>query len=248
LNQAAAIPLYAKELKLPTFANYPAVIRQATDQGWGYEEFLAAMLAREAANRKERQIARRVKLARFPFQKTLEEFKFEALPHVQEALVWELAAGEFIKRRENIVMIGNPGTGKTHLSIALGLKACVHGYSVRFFTAAGLVTKLAEAQNEKRLGRMLKELSRVNLLIVDELSYISLPRQGAEFLFQVISERSERGSIIINTNLDFSKWEEIFGDRMLAAALVDRVTFKSHILNMNAESYRLKQRQKAKAS
>ncbi|WP_025773299.1 ATP-binding protein [Neomoorella thermoacetica] len=145
-------------------------------------------------------------------------------------------------------MIGNPGTRKTHLSIALGLKACVHGYSVRFFTAAGLVTKLAEAQDEKRLGRMLKELSRVNLLIVDELSYISLPRQGAELLFQVISERSERGSIIINTNLDFSKWEEIFGDRMLAAALVDRVTFKSHILNMNAESYRLKQLQKARAS
>ncbi|GAF25283.1 DNA replication protein [Moorella thermoacetica Y72] len=152
------------------------------------------------------------------------------------------------RRKADIVMIGNPGTRKTHLSIALGLKACVHGYSVRFFTAAGLVTKLAEAQDEKRLGRMLKELSRVNLLIVDELSYISLPRQGAELLFQVISERSERGSIIINTNLDFSKWEEIFGDRMLAAALVDRVTFKSHILNMNAESYRLKQLQKARAS
>jgi len=145
------------------------------------------MLAREAASRKERQIARRVKLACFPFQKTLEEFKFEALPHVQEALAWELAAGEFIKRRENIVMIGNPGTGKTHLSIALGLKACVYGYSVRFFTAAGLVTKLAEARDEKRLGRMLKELSQVNLLIVDELSYYLPSPSGAEFLFQVIS-------------------------------------------------------------
>lgn len=139
-------------------------------------------------------------------------------------------------------MIGNPGSGKSHLSIALGIKACTHGYSVRFFTAANLATKLTEAQTEKRLGRLLKELAKVNLLIVDELSYISFPRHSAELLFQVMSERSERSSVIINTNLDFSRWEEIFGDHMVAAALVDRITFKSHILNMNAESYRLKQR------
>jgi DNA replication protein DnaC len=122
------------------------------------------------------------------------------------------------------------------------MKACTCGYSVRFFTAAGLVTKLTEAQNEKRLGRMLKELAKVNLLIIDELSYVSFPRHSAELLFQAISERSERSSVIINTNLDFSRWEEIFGDHMTAAALVDRITFKSHILNMNAESYRLKYR------
>lgn len=122
------------------------------------------------------------------------------------------------------------------------MKACIHGYSVRFFSAAGLVTRLSEAQSERRLVRQLKELARVNLLIVDELSYVSFPRHGAELLFQVVSERSERGSVIINTNLDFSRWEEIFGDHMLAAALVDRITFKSHILNMNADSYRLKQR------
>ncbi|MDH7490743.1 MAG: ATP-binding protein, partial [Anaerolineae bacterium] len=136
--------------------------------------------------------------------------------------------------------------GKTHLSIALGIKACQNGYTVRFFTAAGLITRLVEAQNEKKLSRMLKELARVNLLIVDELSYVSFTRQSAELLFQVLSERSERSSVIINTNLEFSRWAEIFGDNILAAALVDRITFKSYILNMNAESYRLKQREKVK--
>jgi len=236
------IALYAKELKLATFLEYQKVVRQATERGWSYEEFLCELLSREAASRKESQIARRIKAARFPLQKTLDEFDFKTLPHVEEALVWQLATGEFIERRENITMIGNPGTGKTHLSIALGMKACTRGYSVRFFTAANLVTKLTEAQNEKRLGRFLKELAKINLLIVDELSYVSFPRHSAELLLQVISERSERSSVVINTNLDFSRWEEIFGDHMIAAALVDRITFKSHILNMNAESYRLKHR------
>jgi len=149
VSKATVITLYAKELKLSTFTGYQAVIRQAAEEGWGYEEFLCALLSREAANRKENQVTRRIRAARFPLPKTLEEFQLEALPHVKEALVRELATGEFIKRRENILLIGNPGTGKSHLSIALGIKACVNGYSVRFFTAAGLVTKLSEAQNEK---------------------------------------------------------------------------------------------------
>jgi len=244
VSKAGVIALYAKELKLSTFTGYQTVIRQATAEGWGYEEFLCAMLSRETANRKGNQITRRIRAARFPLSKTLDEFQFTALPHVKEALVRELATGEFIKRRENIVMIGNPGTGKSHLSIALGMNACTNGYSVRFFTAAGLVNKLSEAQDEKRLGRLLNELAKVNLLIIDELSYISFPRPNAELLFQVISDRCERSSVIINTNLDFSRWEEIFGDRLLTAALVDRITFRSHILNMNAESFRLKQQLK----
>ena len=244
MSKAGLIALYAKELKLPAFTGYQAVIRQATAEGWGYEEFLCALLSRESANRKENQVARRIRAARFPLRKTLDEFQFTALPHVKEALVRELAIGEFIRRRENILMIGNPGSGKSHLSIALGMSACTKGYSVRFFTAAGLVTSLSEAQNEKRLGRLLNELAKVNLLIIDELSYISFPRPNAELLFQVISERCERSSVIINSNLDFSRWEEIFGDRLLTAALVDRITFRSHILNMNAESYRLKQQLK----
>lgn len=242
MSNPATIALYAKELKLSSFADFQQVVRQATDHGWSYEEFLGQMLSREAIARKERQVARRIKAARFPLKKTLDEFDFEVLPHVEEALLWQLATCEFIERRENITMIGNPGSGKSHLSIALGIKACTCGYSVRFFTAAGLVTKLTEAQSEKKLGKVLKELAKANLLIIDELSYVSFPRHSAELLFQAISERSERNSVIINTNLDFSRWEEIFGDNMTAAALVDRVTFKSHILNMNAESYRLKNR------
>lgn len=242
MSNPATIALYAKELKLSTFADFQQLVRQATDHGWSYEEFLGEMLSREAIVRKERQVARRIKAARFPLKKTLDEFDFKVLPHVEEALLWQLATCEFIERRENITMIGNPGSGKSHLSIALGIKACTCGYSVRFFTAAGLVTKLTEAQSEKKLGKVLKELAKANLLIIDELSYVSFPRHSAELLFQAISERSERNSVIINTNLDFSRWEEIFGDNMTAAALVDRVTFKSHILNMNAESYRLKNR------
>lgn len=242
MNGTKSIALYAKELKLPTFVDYQTVIRQATENGWGYEEFLWQMLAREAAKRRENQITRLIKRARFPLKKTLDEFKFEHLPYLEEALVSQLATGSFIEKRENIVMIGNPGTGKTHLSIALGLAGCYRGYSARFFTAAELVTKLTEARDEHRMGRLTREIAKTNLLIVDELSYVSFPRHSAELLFQVISERSERGSVIINTNLDFSKWDQIFSDHMLAAALVDRVTFKSHILNMNGDSYRLKHR------
>lgn len=247
MSTPQSIALLARELKLSTFADYQQVLRLAAEKGLGYEEFLHEMLTREVSVRKENQVKKRIRDARFPLVKTLDEFKFDALPHVKEALVWQLATGEFIQCRENIVMIGNPGTGKTHLSIALGIKACQNGYTVRFFTAAGLITRLVEAQNEKKLSRILKELARVNLLIVDELSYVSFTRQSAELLFQVLSERSERSSVIINTNLEFSRWAEIFGDNILAAALVDRITFKSYILNMNAESYRLKQREKVKA-
>lgn len=242
MSGSYSIPLYAKELRLPTFADYKPLVRQAGENGWGYEEFLCQMLAREVASRKENQIRRLIKKARFPLIKTLDEFEFDRLPQLEEALVRQLATGSFIEQRENIVMIGNPGGGKSHLSIALGLAACYRGYSVRFFTAAGLVTKLTEARDDKRLARLTRELAKAKLLIVDELSYVSLPRHGAELLFQVISERSERSSVIINTNLDFSRWDEIFSDHMLAAALVDRVTFKSYILDMNAVSYRLEHR------
>jgi len=241
------VELYAKQLKLPGFNEYHEVIRQATTNGLSYEDFLVELMSREVARRKDNQLKRMIKKARFPVTKTLDEFKFEHLPHVEEAIVFELASGEFIDKMENIVMIGPPGTGKSHLSIALGLKACHHGYSVQFFTAARLVNELTEARDEKTLTKLETQLAKVNLLIVDELSYVSFPRHGSELLFHILSERTERSSVIITTNLDFSRWGEIFGDDMLAAALVDRLTYRSHVLNMNAASYRLKESKKAKA-
>jgi DNA replication protein DnaC len=247
LSKQGLVELYAKQLKLSSFANYQEVIRQAKSNGMNYEEFLLELMSRELARRKDNQLKRRIKKARFPLMKSLDNFQFENLPHVKEALIWELASGDFIQKKENIVMVGPPGTGKTHLAIALGLKACSNGYSVRFFTAAGLVNELTEAQDEKRLVRLETQLAKVNLLIVDELSYVSFPRYSAELLFQVLSERTERSSVIITTNLDFSRWVEVFGDAMLATAIVDRLIYRSHVLNMNAESYRFKQSKKAKA-
>ena len=240
------IRLYARELRLPTFANYEQLVREATAQGWGYEDFLSQLLAREIENRKENQRQRRVRAAGFPLQKTLDTFDFSHTPHLEEALVWELAKGQFIADHQNLILLGNPGTGKTHLSIALGLKACAAGYRVRFTTAAGLVNELTEAREEHRLTRLIRQLAKADLLIIDELSYLTFSKASAELLFQVVSERSERGSVIITTNLEFSRWTEIFGDQMLTAALVDRLIHRSYILNMNGQSYRLKQQREGR--
>ena len=235
------IRLYAKQLRTPTFSEYEQVIRQlAPDES--YDSFLCALLKTEILKRQETSQKRRIKKARFPFMKTLDEFDCKRLEHVSEAFLWELSAGDFIKKRQNIVMIGNPGSGKTHLSIALGLKACYSGFDVRFYTAVNLANELAEAVHAHRITKMEKNLAKADLLIIDELSYLTFNRYQSEMLFQVISERSERASVIITTNLEFSRWTELFENEIMVAALIDRVTFRSHILNMNVkESYRLEQ-------
>lgn len=240
--KSGLIQAYARQLRLPTIVRYEEVLRQAQEQGWGYEQFLAKILAEEIAQRQDNQLLRRVRLARFPLNKSLDDFRFNNLPHVQEALVWELAQGEFVQKRENVIMIGNPGTGKTHLAIGLGRRLCKEGISVRFYTAANLVMELSEAQEFHRLTRLEQSLSKVDLLIIDELSYLTFSKPHAELLFHVLSNRNERGSVIITTNLEFSRWGELFPNEMLTAALIDRLTHRAHILNMNAESYRLKQR------
>lgn len=236
------IRLYAKQLKLPALVNCEDLIRQAAEDGWNYERFLCEALLREINRRTENQHKQRLKAARFPLAKSLDTFKFANLPHLEEALVWQLANGEFVERRENVIMIGNPGTGKTHLAIGLGRRLCRQGYRVRFYTAANLVTELSEAQQERKLSRLERALEKVNLLIVDELSYLTFSKPHAELLFHILSDRNERGSVMITTNLEFSRWTEIFPDDMLTAALIDRLTHNAHILNMNAESYRLQQR------
>ena len=208
------IKLHAKQLKLPTVSRYEEVLRQAEEQGWGYEQFLCELMSREVEQRQLNQQVRRMRAARFPLKKSLDDFDFKNLPHVEEAVVWQLATGEFIDRHENIIMIGNPGTGKTHLAIGLGIRLCKQKYKVLFYTAANLVTELVEARDDQRLSRLEQKLEKVDLLIVDELSYLTFSKSQSELLFHVLSIRNERGSVIITTNLEFSRWGELFPDSM----------------------------------
>jgi len=235
------IKLYAKRLRIPSFTRYENVARQLSP-GEGYEQFLCDMMQQEVLQRQEAGQRRRIKKAGFPVMKTLDDFNYERLEHVSKALVWELAACDFIKNRQNIVMIGNSGAGKSHLSIGLGMKACYAGFNVKFYTAMNLANELAEAIQLHRLSRLEKSLTKFDLLVLDELSYLTFNRHQSEMLFQVISERSERASVIVTTNLEFSRWTELFENELMVAAMIDRLTFRSHVLNMNVkDSYRLEQ-------
>ena len=200
--QKEMIRLYAKQLRLPTFNNYEKVIRQLSVDD-GYAQFLIELMKQELAERSAAGQKRRIKTAKFPTLKTLDAFDMARLENVSKSTIQQLASCDFIKQRQNIVMIGNPGSGKTHLSIE-------------------------------------KSLSKIDLLIIDELSYLTFNRYQSEMLFQIISERSERASVIISTNLEFSQWTQLFENEMLLAALIDRVTFRSFVLNMNcSSSYRI---------
>lgn len=234
------IRLYARQLKIPTFAEYEAILRQANPSA-DFGTLLLELMKTETASRQENQNKRRLKAAGFPYLKTLDEFDCSQLNEaVSPLFLNELASCQFIRQRQNVVMIGNPGRGKTHLSIALGLKACSQGFNVLFKNAATLSTELCEARDNYRLGKLERTLAKADLLILDELSYLSFNRHQSELLFKVISDRSEKGSTIVTTNLPFSKWTDLFENTTMVAALIDRLTFRSHVLDMNGESYRLK--------
>jgi DNA replication protein DnaC len=190
-------------------------------------------------DRERRTIERRIKEARFPAVKSLDSFDFIALPSLNKTLVLELARSEYVARRENIIAVGNSGTGKTHVALGLGLAACQKGLAVGFSTAAALVNELHEARDEKRLLR-LQPLAGYKLLIVDEPGYVPLSPTGAELLFETFSQRYERGSIIVTSNLPFDEWTSVFASERLTGALLDRLTHHVHILEMNGDSYRLK--------
>lgn len=213
-----SIKLYAKQLKTPTFKGYENVVRQLAT-GDGYDKFLCELMKLELSQRRETGQKRKIKRAGFPVMKTLDEFNFSRLEHVSEGYIQELASCDFIKNRQNIVMIGNPGSGKTHISIGLGMKACYAGFNVRFYTAVNLANQLAEAVQLHRLSKLEKSLSKVDLLIIDELSYLTFNRYQSEMLFQVISERSERASIILTTNLEFSSWTDLFENEIMVGCL-----------------------------
>lgn len=234
------IHFYAKQLKIPTFANYTEVLRQA-DPASDFSQLLLELMKAEAAARQENQHRRRLKSAGFPYLKTIEEFDCNQLNDaVSPLFLKELASCQFVAGKQNVIMIGNPGRGKTHLAIALGLKACTQGYNVLFKNAATLSTELCEAKNNYHLGKLERTLAKADLLILDELSYLSFNRHQSELLFKVISDRSEKSSTIVTTNLPFSKWTDLFENTTMVAALIDRLTFKSHVLDMNGDSYRLK--------
>ena len=233
------IRLYARQLKIPTFANYRDVLRQSKTNA-DFSDLLLDLMMAEAASRQENQTRRRLKAAGFPLQKTLDEFDMSQLnPSVSPVFLQELASCKYIDERQNIVMIGNPGRGKTHIAIALGVKACLQGYRVLFKNASTLSTELTEARDNYQLGKLERQLDRTDLLILDELSYLSFNKYESDLLFKVLSDRSERSSTIVTTNLPFSKWTELFENTTMVAALVDRLTYRSHVLDMNGPSYRL---------
>ncbi len=209
-------------------------------------QYLLRLCELELIERERRMIERRIKAAKFPATKSLDSFDFKAIPSLNKALTMELARCEFIERRENVIALGPSGTGKTHVALGLGLAACQKGLKVRFTTAAALVHELIEAADDRRLQRLQKQLVTQDLLIIDELGFVPLSKTGAELLFEVISQRYERGSIIITSNLPFDEWTEVFGSERLTGAILDRLTHHVHILEMNGDSFRLRQSRKAK--
>ena len=232
---------HLKALRLPTFVReYDKVARQCAAEGLDHVRYLLRLAELEMIDREQRLVERRIRAARFPSVKSLDSYDFTALPSLNKALVLELARCEYLARRENVIALGNAGTGKTHLALGLGLAACQKGLAVGFTTAAALVHELIEARDDKRLLRLQRQLAACQLLIIDELGYVPLSPTGAELLFEVFSQRYERGSVIVTSNLPFDEWTSVFGSERLTGALLDRLTHHVHILEMNGDSYRLK--------
>jgi len=239
---------HLKTLKLPTFLReYGKLARQCAAEGLDHVQFLARLVELELIDRERRMIERRIKAARFPAVKSLDSFDFKAIPSLNKMQVLELARCEWIERRENVIALGPSGTGKTHVALGLGLAACQKGLSVGFTTAAALVHELMEARDERRLLRLQKQLVNHRLLIIDELGFVPLSKTGAELLFELISQRYERGATLITSNLPFDEWTETFGSERLTGALLDRLTHHVNILEMNGDSYRLSQSRAQKA-
>ena len=233
---------HLKRLRLPTIGKqYQKLAQEASRENRTYEDFLLSLIEAEAAQREENTRKRLIAQARFPYIRTLDQFDFSTIPSVNKAMVLELAKGDYLAKNENIVLIGNMGTGKTHTAVALGLLACQSGRRVRFYTATGLINELLEAQDQHTLGKRLTQLAKVDLLIVDEVGFVPFSPEGARLLFQTFSERYLKGSLLITSNLEFSRWLEVFGDERLTGALLDRLTHHCHVLEFNGDSYRFKE-------
>lgn len=240
---------YLKKLRLPSVAqHYRKMASQAAQSNLTHEQFLLALLEQQVQSQEENTRKSRIKQARFPMPKTLEQFNFSALPSLNKPLILRLAQGEYLSKFENIVLAGNSGTGKSHIAIALGMAACAQAKRVAFYTAADLVNALLEANAEYRLSRLEHKLQSLDLLIVDELGYLALDEKGVKLLFNVFNNRYERKSTLVTTNLPFKQWETIFQDTAMTVALVDRLTHHCHVIEMNGDSYRFKQSLKEKST
>lgn len=233
---------YSKELRLPTMRKvYQEKAIEASQANSSYENYLLSLLEQEYLMRVKNRKTQRVRRAHFPYKKYIEDLKREELPDDAQAKLASLERLDFIRSGQNVVLAGNPGTGKTHIAIGLGIKACLADYSVLFTTVPRLITQIQESRSEKMLRTLESRFENYDLVICDEFGYISFDKEASELLFTHLSLRAGRKSTIITTNLSFDRWSEIFGDPVLTAAMVDRLTHKAYLVNMNGESYRVKE-------
>ena len=236
---------HLEKLRLPTIRReWEAAAAVCAAENRDYGDYLLRLTERELIEREQRAAQRRIKSAKFPVLKTLENFDFAAQASINETLVRQLASGEYLDARENVLLIGNSGTGKTHLATALGFAACAQGRRVRFWGATALVTHLLEMREQHELKRFFTQVEKHDLIILDELGYVPFSKAGAELLFDIVSRAYERLSLIVTTNLPFEQWTEVMGSERLTGAMLDRLTHRVHIIEANGESYRLKDARK----
>ena len=240
---AAQLAYLTRVLRIPTVAAcWESLADQARDQNWSHEEYLAALLARQVADRESAGNTMRIRTAHFPSVKTLEEFNLDHLPSLRRDVLAHLATGTFVAKAENVILLGPPGVGKTHLAVGLGIKAAQTGHSVLFDTASNWINRLAAAHHAGALEAELKKIRRYRLIIIDEVGYIPFDQDAANLFFQLIASRYEQASVMVTSNLPFGRWGETFSDDVVAAAMIDRLVHHAEVLTLSGDSYRTRAR------